>query len=196
MDLDFDFFKIDKSLLEPKKGKLLISEPFLQDAYFKRSVVLLTEHNNEGSIGFVLNKPTELSINEILDDFPDIDLPVSIGGPVATNTIHFCHTLGEVIPNSVKIVNNIYWGGSFEALKDLIKTEVVDPEKIRFFIGYSGWAPGQLEREISERSWVVADVKSDNIIYQANKDTWKKILARLGKKYQMWTNYPENPVMN
>ncbi len=196
MDLDYDFFGIDKHLMYPKKGSLLISEPFLQDTYFKRSIVLITEHNKEGSVGFVLNKPTKLTINEVLDDFPSFDADISIGGPVATNTIHFCHTLGEAIPNTVKVVHGIYWGGDFDVLKDLIKNDVVEKDQVRFFIGYSGWGVDQLEREITENSWIVTDVKSKNILDYSSKDSWKIILSRLGKKYKIWSNYPENPVMN
>lgn len=196
MDLDFDFFSIDKHLTNPKKGRVLISEPFLQDSYFKRSIVLITEHNNQGSVGFVLNKPTKLTINEVMEDFPPFEAEISIGGPVATNTIHFCHTLGEAIPDSVYVVHGIYWGGDFEVLKDLIRNKVVEQNQVRFFIGYSGWGADQLEREITENSWVVADVKTKNILEFSSKDSWKKILSRLGEKYKMWANYPENPVMN
>lgn len=195
MDLNFDFFNIDKNL-KPKKGRILISEPFLQDIYFKRSVVLLTEHTNEGSIGFVLNKPSSLKINEVINDFPVIDSDVTIGGPVATDTIHFCHTLGDIIPNSMKVINNIYWGGDFNVLNKLIKSGFITNKEVRFFIGYSGWGKGQLDRELSENSWIVADLKEWNMIVNTNKDFWKDTIGKLGEKYKMWANYPENPVLN
>ncbi len=196
MDLNFEFFKIDKEHMMPEKGKLLISEPFLQDTYFKRSIILLTEHNEDGSAGFVLNKPTRLGVNEVLEDFPKIDSDISIGGPVANNTIHFCHTLGDVIPKSVKVTGDIYWGGDFDTLKDLIRAGVIDNKQVRFFIGYSGWSPHQLEGEIKENSWIVADILSSAIIHNADKDSWRELLSRLGRKYKVWASYPENPVMN
>ncbi len=195
MDLDFDFFRIEKNI-KPRKGRILISEPFLQDAYFRRSVILLTEHTNEGSVGFMLNKPAKLRVNDVLDDFPEIEADLSIGGPVATDTIHFCHTLGDLVPNSVKVINNIFWGGEFSTLKKLIRTGLIDNSQVRFFIGYSGWGAGQLEKELSENSWIVADIHSWDIIRKTDKDFWKDSLARLGKKYKIWANYPENPVLN
>ena len=97
MELNIDFFHIVNENVA-KKGRVLISEPFLSDHYFRRSVVYLTEHNQEGSFGFVLNKPLEISIKEIVDDFPESDFPISVGGPVANNTVHFMHTLGEMVP--------------------------------------------------------------------------------------------------
>jgi len=195
MNLNYDFFRIDKTL-KPKKGRLLISEPFLQDAYFKRSVILLTEHNKEGSVGFVLNKPAKITVSDVVEDFPEVNAELSIGGPVATDTIHFCHSLGELVPNSVRINNNIYWGGDFNTIKSLIKTGLIDNSQIRFFIGYSGWGEGQLERELSENSWVVADIRSWNILTHYDKSAWKDALNNLGEKYKMWANYPENPVLN
>lgn len=195
MNLNYDFFKIDKTL-KPKKGRLLISEPFLQDTYFKRSVILITEYTKEGSVGFVLNKPAKLSVGDVIEGFPDFDAELSVGGPVATDTIHFCHTLGDIIPNSVKVNKNIYWGGDFSTLRKLIKTGIIDNSQVRFFIGYSGWSAGQLERELSENSWIVAELNSWNIIKNYDKNAWKESLNRLGEKYKLWVNYPENPVLN
>jgi len=195
MDLNYDFFKIDKNL-KPRKGRILISEPFLQDAYFRRSVILLTEYSPEGSVGFVLNKPAKLKINDVVDDFPVFDAELTVGGPVATDTIHFCHTLGELIPNSVKVLHNIYWGGDFEILRKLIRTGLINNSQVRFFIGYSGWGKGQLERELSEDSWLVAELRSWDVIIKTDKNFWKESLSMVGEKYKLWANYPENPVLN
>jgi putative transcriptional regulator len=155
MELNIDFFSIDNKQLA-RQGRVLISEPFLNDTYFKRSVVLLTEHSDEGSVGFVLNKPVDLSVTEVINDFPDIDTEVSIGGPVNTNTIHYIHTLGDTIPNSVKILDNLYWGGDFEVIKDMISTGLIKGSEIRFFLGYAGWSPKQLENELSENAWLIS----------------------------------------
>jgi putative transcriptional regulator len=144
MELNIDFFSIDNNKVA-KQGRVLISEPFLNDTYFKRSVVLLTEHSEEGSIGFVLNKPVDLSVNDVLADFPEIDTEVSIGGPVNTNTIHYIHTLGDLIPNSVKVLDNLFWGGDFEVIKEMISEGRIKGSEIRFFLGYAGWSPKQLE---------------------------------------------------
>lgn len=195
MYLDFDFLNIEHENLAPKQGRILISEPLLSDTYFKRSVVLLTEHSDKGAVGFVLNKPVDLPLNEVLADFPDFNAQVYIGGPVAKDTIHFLHTLGELIPNSVHVMDNIYWGGDFDSLKELINEGIVEPAQVRFFLGYSGWSPNQLEGEIEENAWLVTRVESKKIM-SADKDIWKKTLDELGKKYKVWANFPENPAMN
>lgn len=195
MYLDFDFLSIDHENLIPKQGCILISEPLLSDTYFKRSVVLITEYSDEGAVGFVLNKPIEIPLNEILADFPDFTTKVYIGGPVAKDTVHFLHTFGKLIPNSVHVIDNIYWGGDFDSLKELIQDGVVQQNQVRFFLGYSGWSPHQLEDEIEENAWLVTEVDSKKIM-SADKNIWKKTLEDLGKKYKIWSNFPENPAMN
>jgi len=195
MYLNFDFLNIDHENLAPEQGRILISEPLLSDTYFKRSVVLITEHSEKGSMGFVLNKPVELTVNDLLGDFPQFEANVYIGGPVAKDTIHFIHTLGEMVPNTVHVMDNIYWGGDFDSLKELIQEGIVHPSQVRFFLGYSGWSANQLEDEIRENAWLVTQVDSSRIM-SADKNIWKKTLENLGKKYKVWSNFPENPAMN
>lgn len=195
MQIHYDFFQTENTLL-PQKGRILISEPFLMDNYFKRSIVLITEHSEEGTVGFVLNKPVNMKVNEIMSDFPAIDAIVSLGGPVQTNTLHYIHTLGDIIPNSMKVIDNIFWGGEFEVIKRLLESGSLYHENIRFFLGYSGWQSSQLEDELSDNAWVVADIRPEEIMTPMNKYFWNKTLHRLGKKYQMWANFPENPQMN
>ena len=196
MDLDYNFFKIDGKQYSPKQGRVLISEPFLNDSYFKRSIVLLTEHNDEGTVGFVLNKPVDLSVNEVLKDFPVMEANVSIGGPVGTNTIHYLHTLGQEIPNSVHVLGDIYWGGDFETLKLLVEAGKIGDKQVRFFVGYSGWKPKQLENEISENSWIVAELDPGMIMNKRSFDSWKDVLKQLGEEYKIWINSPDSPTLN
>ncbi len=112
--------KIKTNDIRPSKGKILISEPLLSDNYFKRSVVLLAEHNEEGSFGIILNKPMDNKFNEILKDFPDFGGPLYLGGPVSNSSLFFIHTLGDVIENSQEIMDGLYWGGDIESVKELI----------------------------------------------------------------------------
>jgi putative transcriptional regulator len=196
VDLKFDIFRIDHNNILPKQGRVLISDPFLNDAYFKRSVVFLTEHNDKGSVGFVLNKPGDVAIDAILSDFPAIDTSISVGGPVDTNALHYIHGLGDIIPNSVRITKDIWWGGDFEVVKHLIRGGTLEHDKIRFFVGYSGWEPKQLEREISDYSWVVSELDSNLIMNYRSKEAWQRVLNDLGGRYKLWTNFPENPGMN
>lgn len=195
MDFNIDFFKVTNDK-RAEKGKILISEPFLSDNYFKRSVVLLTEHNQEGSVGFVLNKPIDVSLEEVIGDFPYLDCGLSIGGPVSTNTIHYIHKLGELIPDSIKVTNTLYWGGSFDVLKQKIQEGVINQNNIRFFLGYSGWSPNQLEDELKENAWLIGDI-SDNMVMKAiHSDFWNEVLKRMQNKYKVWANFPENPSLN
>jgi len=196
MNSEIDFFKIGTNGITPQKGRILVAEPFLNDIYFKRSIVFLTEYNKEGSIGFVLNKPVNLKINEVINDFPSFDCNISIGGPVSTNTVHYIHTLGEMLPKSVPVYNNIFWGGDFETLKDMIRGGIIQKNQIRFFLGYSGWVPNQLEEELSQNSWLVTSMETDKIMNNNMNDIWKEVLKNLGSKYKMWINSPENPSLN
>lgn len=197
MDSEIDYFRIEANHLSPQKGSILIAEPFLNDIYFKRSIVLLTEHNDDGSIGFVLNKPVNMDIVEIINDFPRFDCNISIGGPVSTNTIHYIHTLGELIPNSLHVYGDLYWGGDFEQLKEYIKQGVLKKEQVRFFLGYSGWMPKQLDEELEQNSWLVSRLSPEIIMkHNMNEVVWKEVLQTLGSKYKMWINSPENPSMN
>jgi putative transcriptional regulator len=195
MQLHYDFFQTNNTLL-PQKGRILISEPFLTDNYFKRSIVLITEYSEEGTVGFVLNKPINMKINEIMSGFPPMETVVSLGGPVQTNTIHYIHTLGDIIPGSIKVIDNIYWGGDFDVTKKLMKTGNLHSGNIRFFLGYSGWQANQLENELAENAWIVAELSPQDIMAPMNKQIWNRTLNKLGKKFQMWSNFPENPQMN
>lgn len=196
MNSEIDYFKIETNNLAPQKGKILIAEPFLNDVYFKRSIVFLTEHNDEGSIGFVLNKPVNLQINEVINDFPLFDGNISVGGPVSTNTVHYIHTLGELVPNSVPVCSNIYWGGDFETVKNLVSNGLINKSQIRFFLGYSGWMPKQLEDELSQNSWLVSNIEPSVVMEHNMGEAWKDLLKVLGSKYKMWINSPENPSLN
>jgi putative transcriptional regulator len=195
MNLNIDFFKITNNKVA-SQGKVLIAEPFLNDTYFKRSVVFITEHNQEGSVGFVLNKPVELKVQDVIQNFPFIDSGISIGGPVNTNTLHYIHTLGDIIPNSIKVLDNIFWGGDFDILKDLISKGKIDKNQIRFFLGYSGWGLEQLEKELNDNAWLVAEINSEMIMKGEHEDFWNHLLEKMDNKYQVWANFPENPGLN
>ncbi len=188
--------RISDQKMEIKAGRVLISEPFMNDQYFGRSVVLLCEHNTEGTVGFILNKPMVMTINEAMDDFPDLDGNVYFGGPVQTNMIHFIHRLGEQLPGSIEIVNGIFWGGDFETLAFLIDTKQVHADDVRFFAGYSGWEPKQLKKEIKDKTWIIGE---GNVRFPFSKDPdhlWREVLKGMGKEFSVIANFPEDPSMN
>jgi putative transcriptional regulator len=196
MQPELDLFAILPEDKIPEKGKILISEPFLPDSFFNRSIVYLTDHTPEGSVGFILNKKIDLTVDGSIEGFEGWHDNLNMGGPVAPDTIHYLHNLGDLIPKSVHVDGSIYWGGDIDVIRDLIKTGKIKPSHIRFFLGYSGWSAGQLERELKENSWVIATVKSDIIMNNRGDDTWKKVLRSFKNKYRMWADFPDSPDMN
>lgn len=182
--------------VKPEKGKLLISEPFLNDPNFKRTIILLSEHSEEGSIGFVLNKPTAFRIHEVIEDFPEFDSLIFYGGPVRLNTLQFIYKGENLIEGSIEILPGLFWGGSFDILKELIKNNEVQPDNFRFFLGYSGWTDGQIENELEMNSWIVSDTGIDNIFNNEPDRLWRHLLKSMGKKFAILASFPDNPSVN
>jgi putative transcriptional regulator len=196
MQPELDLFAILPEDKIPEKGKILISEPFLPDSFFNRSIIYLTEHTAEGSVGFILNKKLDMTVDSAIQGFDGWDENLNMGGPVAPDTIHYLHSAGNLIPNSVHVEGNIFWGGDIDAIRELIQRKKILPTQIRFFLGYSGWSDGQLERELKENSWVIANVKSEVVMNNRGNDTWKSVLKGLKNKYRIWANFPNSPEMN
>lgn len=180
-----------------KKGQLLISEPsIIGDLSFNRSVILLADHDKEGSVGFIINKPLKYTIHDLI---PEIKSRFKIynGGPVEQDNLYFIHNIPDLIPNSIEISNGIYWGGDFESTKELINNGKINKENIRFFLGYTGWGKNQLETEMNENSWIIAPNNYENkIIGKSPAHFWKEQIRELGGEYLIWSNAPENPYLN
>ncbi|UII25623.1 YqgE/AlgH family protein [Fulvivirga maritima] len=190
-----EYFKY-KNNFQPEKGSLLISEPFLPDPNFERTVVLLCEHNEEGSFGFVLNKPSTVLLDEIMEDVNDFSEKVYIGGPVQQDTLHFVHR-EENIEGGVPIAEGLYWGGNFEQLLSMINTKQVSGNDFRFFVGYSGWSEGQLKNELDADSWIVANYANEQLVFNTPEDElWKVVLKELGGRFNVYSNYPTDPRLN
>ena len=182
--------------MKPQKGHLLISEPNMLDKNFNRCVILLTNHNEIESVGFILNQPTKFGINDLIDEFPSFDAPVYIGGPVQRDTLHFIHSAGNLIDGSVQIAENLYWSGNFQTLKKLINEKKIFTSQIRFFSGYSGWGAGQLEKELEEQSWILANCNSEIALRQHNEKLWQNYIIQMNKEYAIWVNMPKDPSLN
>lgn len=191
-----DILKIRTNNLKPSKGKILISEPFLIDYYFKRSVVLLAEHNEDGSFGLIINKPVSMFLHEMIKDFPEFEAPVYLGGPVKTDNLYFIHTQGGLIDNSMEITDGLFWGGDIEHVKELILIGQIQPSDIKFFIGYSGWVSNQLESELSRNSWLVSDIKAKQVMQVNTSRLWKSSVKKMGGDYSYWINFPSDPGLN
>ncbi|MCV6629647.1 MAG: YqgE/AlgH family protein [Flavobacteriaceae bacterium] len=182
---------------KPTKGHLLIAEPtILNDVSFNRSVVLLVEHNQDGSVGFIMNKPLSFNISELIEDIK-VPLQVFNGGPVEQENLYFIHTKPELIPDSILISNGIYWGGDFQSVKDLLNNGKIRPHEIKFFLGYSGWDNSQLDSELKSNSWVVVkNSYKTHILEPVTEHFWKEQMLALGGDYKIWSNAPENPSYN
>ncbi len=179
------------------KGNLLIAEPSLMgDSSFSKSVVLLADLNENGSVGFILNKPLKLFLNDLVEEI-EIPLPIYKGGPVEQDSLYFIHKVPELIRNSIQIDEDLYWGGDYNDLVKGINTQTIKVKDIRFFLGYSGWTKDQLYNEIDEKSWIVSlNEHSDRIIHPEINQLWKKKMIQLGGNYAIWSNAPEDPHLN
>jgi putative transcriptional regulator len=185
-------------MISPAPGILLIAEPFLKDPHFMRTVVLICKHEEEegGSFGFVLNKIFSLQLDAIIPELAGFDLPVYEGGPVQLDTLHYIHQYPDLLPDSVKVTDDVYWGGDFDTLKTLLTEGLIDTGKIRFFLGYSGWDNMQLEREMEEKTWITVEANKTLIFDTAPGDLWRASLLQLGGKYEIMIHFPTDPQLN
>lgn len=185
------------STISAAAGRLLISEPFMMDPNFKRSVILLTEYAETGAVGFVLNHQSEYLLGDILPDTAYSEMPVYIGGPVAENTLHFIHCVPDKIAGGIEIADGVFWGGDFELIKQLIASYQLTEKEIKFFTGYSGWTPNQLDDELKENVWIVTDKYTTEILFaNSEQNLWKQAVINLGQRYAHIANFPENPELN
>ena len=192
MDLG-EKFVIRSNSLEPKQGNILISEPLMNDFHFGRAVVLLIDHvESEGSFGIIINKRLNANVNQIADDFLDFEGAAYLGGPVSDNQLFFIHTLGNVIPESIPIIDGLYWGGNVETLKTLIATGIANEENTRFYLGYAGWDAGQLVSELVRNSWAISTITAEQFLNIPPEQMWTTFVNQLGESYQMWTRFPKN----
>lgn len=183
-------------MIDPGPGILLIADPFLKDPNFLRTVVFLCEHKEEGSFGFVLNRQYENTLDELIPELEGHQLPVFYGGPVEVDTIHFLHQYPDEIPGGHEVLKGVFWGGDFEAVVNMIKNEEIDPNKIRFYIGYSGWGEGQLDTEMKEKTWLTVKATRKIVFHPDYNEIWKDSLKHLGGDYEIMVNFPIDPQLN
>jgi putative transcriptional regulator len=198
MAQDKNVFLVKRNNVRPEKGKILISEPFLQGISFQRAVILLVEHNAKNSMGFVLNKRTDLVVNDFLPELKHLpDIPIYLGGPVHFNHLFYIHLLGDdIVPDGAKIGKKLRFDGNFEALKRYIANGGAVEGKVKFFMGYSGWSENQLNDEIMRDSWLVGETSPQNMMLADDESFWDYALDTLGNPYTLWKNYPKNPEWN
>ncbi|SHJ61505.1 putative transcriptional regulator [Reichenbachiella agariperforans] len=191
-----DYFH-SKRTFQPEKGDLLISEPYLPDPNFERTVILICSHGTEGSFGFVLNKEANLRFDEAILEAQGFEEKLYVGGPVQQDTLHFIHRSTDETLGGQDIGGGLYWSGDYDRLMEMIKVGIIDPTDFRFFVGYSGWDAGQLEEELEAKSWIVhKGANAKQILDTDTKELWKVSMSELGGKFKMFANYPTDPKMN
>ncbi len=179
-----------------KLGSLLMSQPFMMDSNFRRSAIMLCDHRPDGTVGFILNRPLNMQINQLVSDFPEFSSEVFFGGPVSTDTIHYVHNVGDMLEESIKVMSGIYWGGDFEKLKFLIQSELIKPENIRFFVGYTGWSEGQLSDEMEGGTWYLSQMHANYLFKSRPKALWRQITHNMGRNYSVIAQMPDPICLN
>jgi putative transcriptional regulator len=151
----------------------------------------LCEHDAEGSLGLVLNKLTGMNITDVLSDLPPFEAPVYFGGPVHTDSLHYIHDMGDLLEDSMPVAKGVWWGGDFENLKFLISSGLMEPRRIRFFIGCAGWAGGQLEEEMETGSWVISPMDANYAFNSAASELWSQAMFNKGNRFEIIADIPE-----
>lgn len=196
MNYDPDFLNPHKqSGILPAAGKLLIAEPTLADPSFQRSVVFICRHGADGTLGFVLNRRTQYTLEDL---FPKLHLPaieVFQGGPVQLDTLHMLHR-NPLAYGGTEATDGIYWGGSFEALRESLLNHCYKPDELRLFAGYAGWGEGQLEKELEEGSWIVANMLPEFVFESDPTKLWMQAVDSLGAEFAYLKMFPLDPQLN
>ena len=174
----------------PKAGCLLVAEPFMIDPHFGRGVILLCEHEQDGCYGVMLNKSLKLRADEVLKSINNFAAPVFYGGPVQTDMIYYLHTQGDLIKGSLEVAAGVYWGGAYEELIFCIKHELIKPDEVCFYVGYSGWDLEQLAGELEEGSWFCLESHA-NYVFKPSEDLWKQVLEDAGGNLEVIAQMPK-----
>ncbi|MBE2247677.1 MAG: YqgE/AlgH family protein [Candidatus Competibacteraceae bacterium] len=176
------------------KGQLLYASPFQFELIFNRSVIMLAEHNEVGSTGFIINKKLELNVDELIADKIHTEIPVYWGGPVGQDELYYIHNKGDEIPGSRSIAGGISWGGKFDVIRDMINEGNILSEDIRFFIGYAGWSANQLSEELEMQAWIQANESLENALQV--EDLWQNKMHKMGGRFSLWAGFPPGPWPN
>lgn len=183
-------------MFEVASGRILVADPFLKDPNFMRTVVFLCEHETEGgSFGFVINRPYNQPVGNLVTDLEGCELPVYFGGPVQMDTIHFLHQRPDLL-GGAEVTDNIFWGGDFPSLVQALRLGIIYDYEVRFYLGYSGWSPGQLQGEVDEKSWLTTTGNRKLVFHHDYNKIWQEALLQMGGQYEQLVHYPIDPQLN
>jgi putative transcriptional regulator len=180
-----------------EKGTFLIATPDVESGMFFRSVLLLCEHNPNGSFGIIINKKLELDLPEeilTLDQLSNPRVSIRAGGPVQTNQMMLLHSSKSIPEQTIEICEGVYLGGDLQFLQEAI-TDANGPN-MRLCFGYSGWQAGQLEREFLDGGWFLCPATSQHIFETSPEKLWQTLLRELGGRYATLSMIPEDPSLN
>ncbi len=183
------------------KGSFLIANPVLPDPNFSRTVVLLCNHDEHGSFGLVINKVAPLDPAEVfekinIDRLQSFKGKVYIGGPVSQSQMFYVCRSQEAIPELDQICEGVHLGLDWNYLEKVVE-RIPDPEtNLRFYLGYSGWAAGQLAGEMDQRSWLTCDAKEQFVFEPSEDQIWPAVVRSMGKEYEYLIKAPVNPSLN
>ncbi|MCS7205067.1 MAG: YqgE/AlgH family protein [Leptospiraceae bacterium] len=191
------------------KGNFLISETTMLDPNFKNTVVLMIEHNEDGAFGLIVNRKSNLTLADILPEFQSqrrgSETPIYIGGPVQQEFLFAIHSPlydRSISTTAIEVIKGVYFEPGFRNLEQYFKDDywkdlpLDDKPKIRLYIGYSGWSPGQLEREIQEGSWILHPASTKIIFHPNPEEGWKDALRQKGGIYKIFADTNQDPFMN
>ena len=183
----------------PHMGSLLVSEPLMNDNYFGRSAILvLDEPEDGGHFGLILNKPTDMTLKDLMPEWEGGSrIPIYCGGPVDLQRMFLLHTLGDTLGSCAEVLPGVYVGADLDKIIDYIDNGGEVDSKLRFFLGYCGWSPGQLAGEINGKTWAVnALPKCDNLLKGDGVEFWRREVRDLGEDYRGWLLVPLDPSLN
>jgi putative transcriptional regulator len=180
---------------ESLKGNLLVASPALLDPNFRRTVVLVTEHTEEGAMGLVLNRAADATLAEVvpgLATLPDAGAPVHVGGPVQPSAVVVLAEFDDPDDAAAVVVGDV---GFMSAETDPADLER-GTRRVRAFAGYAGWAAGQLDEELVEESWIVEPALPDDPFTTDPDGLWSAVLRRKGGRYALVASMPLDPSQN
>ena len=196
--MDMTLFQVESNKEFPRQGSLLIAAPFLRDYQFSRTVILMVEHNEEGSMGIILNKNFSnlMTLNEVVPELVSLPpIPLYKGGPVGRDTLFYLHTL-SYLKDALPLGNGLYLNGDFNQMQQYILSGAPTQGVARFFMGYAGWQKGQLKQEMKQNTWIVNNESQVDLLNMYLRDLWQEALCDMGGKYMIWSRYPKYPFMN
>lgn len=178
------------------KGKLLVAMPKLNDPNFRQTVILLCEYGPDGALGVVLNRPTEMAVSMLMDGFQDVrgEEKVYAGGPVAKNGMLVLCRSDEPGYDGHSIFDGVFVPKDLEKIKS--EGALGEKGEVRCYLGYAGWAPGQLEDELSEGAWSLLPADRALVFDADPSFLWSQMMRRLGDRWAFYATMPADPSLN